>query len=72
MKHTKARRALMRLARQEGASMDAVRREIEAAIALASGSADPKAQAFWDSVPHKGERPTPEEVIDYIADRMKR
>lgn len=51
--------------------MDTVRYEIEIAIFAASNCTDPKVQAFWESVPRKGERPTPEEVIVYLADMTK-
>lgn len=34
-------------------------------------SPEPQAQDFWKSIPHKGEQPTPEEVIAYRADMVK-
>jgi hypothetical protein len=34
-------------------------------------SPESQAQTFWKSIPHKGEQPTPEEVIAYIADMVK-
>jgi len=67
----KAEKALQQLAKKEGISVEAVRREIELAIAAARESSDPAAQAFWKSVPHKGEYPTPEEVIVHIAKKVK-
>lgn len=51
--------------------METVRREIEIAITEARKSTDPKARAFWKTVPHKGEQPTPEEVIVYLAGMTK-
>ena len=71
MKTTKAKNVLKQLAKQEGVSVETVRHEIEIAIAAARKSTDPKAQAFWKSVPHKGEQPTPEEVIVHIAGMTK-
>ena len=68
---TKAERALKKLAQKEGVSVETVRREIENAIAAAQRRTDPQAQKFWKSVPCKGERPTPEEVIVYIAGLTK-
>jgi len=67
----KAEKALQQLAKKESISVEAVRREIELAIAAARESPDPAAQAFWKSVPHKGEYPTPEEVIVHIAKKVK-
>ncbi|WP_195465116.1 hypothetical protein [Faecalispora jeddahensis] len=71
MDTAKANRALKKLAKQKGISERAVRQEIEIAIQEAMKSPDPQAQAFWTSIPHKGEQPTPEEVIAYIADMVK-
>ena len=67
MNTAKAKKALKQLAKREGVSVETVRHEIEIAIAEARKSTDPKAQAFWKSVPHKGEYPTPEEVIVHLA-----
>ena len=66
-----AKRALKKLAKQKGISEREVRREIEIAISEAIKSPKPQAQAFWNSIPHKGEQPTPEEVIAYIAEMVK-
>lgn len=71
MDTAKAKRALKKLAKQKGISEKEVRREIEIAIAEAMKSPEPQAQVFWESIPHKGEQPTPEEVITYIADMVK-
>lgn len=71
MDTAKAKKALKKLAQREGVSEETVRREIEVAIAEAMKSPEPQAQAFWRTIPHKGERPTPEEVIAYIAGMVK-
>lgn len=71
MNTEKAKNALKKLAKQKGVSEATVKHEIEIAIAEAMKSTEPQAQAFWKSIPHKGERPTPEEVITYIADMVK-
>jgi hypothetical protein len=31
-------------------------------------SDDPRVKAYWQSIPHEGEIPTPEEFIAYTAD----
>jgi len=71
MNTTKAKKALKQLAKREGVSVETVRHEIEIAIAAARKSTDPKARAFWKSVPRKGEYPTPEEVIVHLAGMTK-
>ncbi|TEB05603.1 hypothetical protein Psch_02644 [Pelotomaculum schinkii] len=71
MDTAKAKRALKKLAKQKGISEKEVRREIEIAIEEAMKSPELQAQAFWKSIPHKGEQLTPEEVIAYIADMVK-
>ena len=71
MDTAKAKKALKKLAKPKGISERAVRHEIEIAIQEAMKSPDPQAQAFWKSIPHKGEQPTPEEVIAYIVDMVK-
>lgn len=63
-----AEKAIEAVASKNGISVEAVYNEIEVAIAVARKSANPKVQAFWDSVPRRGKIPTPEEVITYIAD----
>ena len=71
MDTVKAKKTLKKLAKQKGVSEEIVRHEIEIAIAEAMKSPKPKAQAFWKSIPHKGEQPTAEEVIAYIANVVK-
>ena len=58
---------LQKIAEKEGVSVEAVRREIEIVIEAAQKNTDPKAQAFWQSVPCKDKNPTAEEAILHIA-----
>ncbi|MDQ7092054.1 hypothetical protein REC12_00395 [Desulfosporosinus sp. PR] len=71
MDTAKAKKALIKLAKQKGVSEEALRHEIKFAITEAIKSPELQAQMFWKSIPHKGEQPTPEEVIAYIADTIK-
>ncbi len=71
MNTAKAEKALHQLAQREGINVDAMRHEIETAINIALENPDPKTQAFWKSVPHKGACPTPEEVILYAVALIK-
>lgn len=72
MNTTKAKKALLQVALKEGVSVDEVQREIELAISVAANSTDPKVRAFWlNMTPRKGQLPTPEEAILYIANIVK-
>jgi len=59
--------ALQEIAEKEGVSVAEVRQEMGFAITAARENPDPMIQALWQSVPRKGDEPTPEEVIAYIA-----
>ena len=67
-----AERALRQIAEREGTSVDAVREEIRAAIAMGRNDPSPAARAFWQSLPCEGDEPTPEEVILHLADEARR
>ena len=41
------------------------------AIDDAMQSDDPAVQAYWKKIKYKGEKPTPEEVVLYIAKQVK-
>ena len=70
MNTKKAEKALKKIAKRDGISVREVKREIEIAVAAARENPDPKSQAFWNAIPCRGEQPTPEEVITYIADTL--
>jgi len=63
----KIRKALQQIAKKEGVSVGEVRRNIKLAMQDARSNPDPKIQAFWDSIPHKRDKLTPEDVIAHIA-----
>ena len=62
-----AKKALESVAKKNGVSVEEVRREIEISIAAAKANSDLEIQAFWMSIPRKGEFPTPEEVILHLV-----
>lgn len=68
----KAKKAIKKLAKEKGISEDAVRHDIKFAIAEGMKSPEPKAQLFWKTIPHEGDKPRPEEVIADIADIAKK
>jgi len=69
MNTSDAAKAIKNLARQNGVSIREYRGEIERAITLAMTDPDPVARAHWAKMPRKGERPTPEEFIIYMAEQ---
>ena len=64
MDKLKVIRAFEKIAKKEGISVDEVRCEIQKAIDDAMQSDDPAVQAYW-------KKPTPEEVVLYIAKQVK-
>ncbi len=72
MNTTKANRALRKLAKEKGISVEEVRREIMIALEEGRKNPDPAIQENCKAIPCKGEYPTPEEVITYLAKKAKR
>lgn len=66
----KIKRSLASVAKQNGVSVDEVKREIQKAIELGMTNPDPHVQAIWNSIPRAGEHPTPEEVISFFSKEM--
>ena len=66
----KIKRSLASVAKQNGVSVDEVKREIQKAIDIGMANPDPKIKVFWNSIPRSGERPTLEEVISFFAKEM--
>lgn len=67
-----AENALRQIAEREGTTVDAVREEIRAAIAMGRNDPSPAARSFWQSFPCEGSEPTPEEVILRLAEDARR
>lgn len=66
-----AENAIRKIAEREGVSTEYVRKQMQIAMINGLCSTDPKVRAFWASVPHEKEVPTPEELIIYISDMIK-
>lgn len=71
MEESKVIRAFEKIAKSEGISVNEVKQEIQKAIDDAIQSDDPAIQAYWKKMKYKGEKPTPEEVVLYIARQVK-
>jgi predicted Zn-dependent protease len=67
-----AKNSIIKLAKQEGVSAEYVRKQIEVAILSGLSNEDKNKKAFWESIPRERDMPTPEEVILYISEQVKR
>lgn len=67
-----AENAIKKIAKQEDVSTEYVRKQMQIAMINGLCSTDPKIKAFWASVPREKEIPTPEELIIYISETIKR
>ncbi len=63
---------LLKIARDSGVTPEEVYREMQAAIDIGFGNPDPAVQAAWQTIPYHDTRPTPEEVILYLAKELGR
>ncbi|MDE6132904.1 MAG: hypothetical protein K2G04_05975 [Oscillospiraceae bacterium] len=68
----KAKKAINKVAEQEGLPVEEIRKEMQIAIDEGLKSTEPQAVEFWKGIPHKGEKPTPEEFIDYISKNFRK
>ena len=68
----KAKKAIIKVAAENGVTAKEVREEIQKAIDEGMKSTDPQAMELWKNCPKKGEKPTPEEVIEYISKLAER
>lgn len=62
-----AEKAIQQIAVKEGVSVEEVRKQMKLAMLAGLCSQDPIVQARWKKIPCKGEVPTPEELITYLA-----
>ena len=70
MNRKKAEKALKVLAERDGVTVDYVRKKIQEAIDIGMADPHPLRNKFWTTIPHKGDRPSPEDVICFLADRI--
>lgn len=67
MPNQKIEAVLAQIARKNNTTKEHVRRELQYAMDIAMASPDPAVQARWAAIPRKGEKPTLEEFICYMA-----
>lgn len=63
---------LKEIAEKQGMTMEETRNELAIALFEGRDNPDPQLQAFWRSIPHKGEEITPEDVLAHIANIVKK
>jgi DNA polymerase elongation subunit (family B) len=71
MRRSRGAKAITKLAAEKGISVKEVRREIQIAIDAGMANQDPNVQAYWKKMIESGVKPTPEDVIEYIAKQAK-
>lgn len=64
-------RRLQKSTTQHNTTPEEVRREMRIAIDAGFDNPDPAVQEEWKKMTLKGERPTPEEVINYAVKKLK-
>ena len=69
-KRMSAEQALQEVARQNNTTVEEVRKEIKLAMLVGLCNPNPAVQATWKEVPCAGEVPTPEELIEYIVNKL--
>ena len=72
MNQKKVLKAFKKIAAREGVSVTEVREEIQKAIDIGLASPDPAVQLKWNKMSCRGEKPTPEEVVMYLAKQVKK
>lgn len=72
MNKRKVDKIMKTIGKQEGISAKEVEREIQIAIDSGFDNPDAKIRAAWEKVPFKGERPTTQEVVEYLCKEIKK
>ena len=71
MRKRTMKRILEQIALSNHTTPEIVQKEMQAALDEAQASTDPVIQARWNSIPHKGNRVTLEEFLEYAANRLR-
>ena len=68
----KFQKILEQIAKENGSTPDEVYREMQIAIDAGFDNPDPKIQETWKTIPFKGDRPTPEDLVMGITNMLMR
>lgn len=72
MRKRKFNKVMNTIGKGEGISSKEVEKEIQSAIDSGFDNPDTAIRAEWAKILFKGERPTPQEVIEYLCKEMKK
>jgi len=72
MKKSVGEKAILKLAKEKNLSVEEIRKEIQIAIDAGMVSDDHEAKAQWTKMCNNGNPPTPEEVITYLSEEVKK
>ena len=70
MSKRRMRRMLEQIARDNHITPQEVRKQMQLALDEAQSCPDPVVQAKWHSIPHKGEKVTLEELLEYASNTL--
>ena len=59
------------VAKQHNTTPEEVYKEMQIAIDFGFDNPDPEVQKIWKQIPLKGERPTPKDLIPYMAEMVR-
>lgn len=68
----KVNKALIQIASAHGVSVTTVRHDIQSALDEGWNNPDPMVQEYWRKIPSKREKPTLDEVIEFMTKEIKR
>ena len=68
----KTETALRKVAEENGVSVEEVRRDIQAIIDDLYNSDDPEIKSKWRSITETGQKPTVEQMIEYLTAKVTR
>lgn len=71
MNKINAEATIRKIALREGITVEEVRTEMKKAMLIGLCSQDPAIREKWKKIPCKGDIPTPEELIVYMAQHVK-
>lgn len=71
MREDMMKQILNMIAKDECQDEETVYSQMQMAIDEAYYNADPRIKKRWKDIPHKGERPIPEEVIEYLVEKLR-
>lgn len=60
-----------RLAHERKLTVEEMRAVISDRIKAGMNDPDPEKRAQWEKIPHESERPTPEEWLEYVVEKLE-